>query len=244
MSARLKAFSVHLSLSALVALLSLALVFHVWYPAPMSVALGVANIFLLMLVVDVVLGPLLTLVVYKQGKKTLKLDLATIALLQVGALVYGLHVVSEGRPAWVVFSVDRFELVRAMDVDTRFPEKVAPKYRTPPFTGPQWVAAVRPEDPQALSDITLEAVFAGLDLQHRPYLYQPLKVAADDIRIRALPLRQLRKFNSPEQVHAALEKWPEADAWLPLWANVRPMVVLINKSSARVVAVVDLAPWS
>lgn len=244
MIARLKAFAVHLSLSALVALASLALVFQLWYPSLMSVALGVTNIFLLMLLVDVVLGPLLTLLIYRKDKKSLKLDLAAIAILQVGALLYGLHVVAEGRPAWVVFSVDRFDLVRPIDIDTRYSDKVAAEYQTPPLGGPRWVAAIRPTDPQVLSDITLEAVFSGLDLQHRPYLYAPISVAAESIRARALPLEQLSKFNSQEKVGAALQQWPEADAWLPLWANVKPMVVLIDQKSAEVIAIVDLDPWS
>lgn len=41
------------------------------------------------------MGPLITLIIFKPGKKGLKLDLATIAVLQVAALAYGTHVVFE-----------------------------------------------------------------------------------------------------------------------------------------------------
>jgi len=244
MVARFRAFAIHLAISALVAAAVLILVFQVWYPGPLSEAVGVTHIFLLLILVDLTLGPTLTLVVYKKGKKSLKLDLAIIALLQLGALAYGLYNVAEGRPAWLVFSADRFDVVRVIDIDTRYADKVSPEYRSPPLSGPRWVAAVQPEDLDARSTITLEAVFAGFDLQHRPYLYQPLSVAADAIRTRALPLEQLGQFNSLEQVKDTLARWPEANAWLPLWANAESKVVLINKESAEVVAIVDLSPWA
>ena len=78
MSARIKAFLVHGLVSIIIALLSMGLVYFIWYPAPLAVATGVMHIFLLMLCIDVVIGPLLTLLVYKTGKKTLKLDLTII----------------------------------------------------------------------------------------------------------------------------------------------------------------------
>ncbi|WP_313056119.1 hypothetical protein [Pseudomonas lopnurensis] len=94
MPARIKAFLMHLAVSAVIALLAVLLVFHIWYPAPLHEALGVTHIFLLLLLADVILGPLLTLVVFKIGKKTLIMDLAVIACLQLAALAYGLWTVA------------------------------------------------------------------------------------------------------------------------------------------------------
>src|SRR5690606_7616795 len=119
MPARFKAFLLHLAASTLIALLALLLVFKLWYPAPLHEALGVTQIFLLLLLVDVVLGPLLTLLVYKTGKKSLVMDLALIAALQLAALGYGLWTVAEGRPAWVVYNAGRFDVVTVVDIDTR-----------------------------------------------------------------------------------------------------------------------------
>lgn len=243
MADRLRAFAIHFSISFLVALASLFLVFGIWYPQPLSVAMGVTYVFLVMLLVDVILGPVLTFVVFKKGKPTLKFDLAVIAVLQLAALVYGLHTVAQGRPVWLVFTVDRFDAVRPIDLDTRFPEKVAPEYASPSVLGPRWVAAVQAEDPQARSEITFEAALGGMDLQYRPYLYRPLGVAAADITSRALPLPQLENFNSPAQVSAVLKQWPEADAWLPLMASAKPMVVLIEMGTVEIVAIVELNPW-
>ena len=57
---RVRAFLIHLSASALLAVMALAVVFGLWYPAPLHAAVGVSAIVLLLVGVDVVIGPLLT----------------------------------------------------------------------------------------------------------------------------------------------------------------------------------------
>ena len=73
MSKRLKFFLGHLSISFLVALLVIGLMFFVWYPSPLATAVGVTHIFLMLLAIDVVIGPILGVLVYKEGKKVLSL---------------------------------------------------------------------------------------------------------------------------------------------------------------------------
>ena len=75
MSKRLKFFLGHLILSFLIALIVIGIVFFIWYPSPFTQAVGVTHIFLMMLAIDVIIGPILGLLVYKEGKKTLKMDL-------------------------------------------------------------------------------------------------------------------------------------------------------------------------
>ena len=99
MKDKIKAFLWHLSVSLLIALLAMLVVYGVWNPDPLYKATGITDIFLLMLAIDIILGPILTLIVYKKGKKTLKFDLCVIALLQMSALMFGLYKVYEGRPA-------------------------------------------------------------------------------------------------------------------------------------------------
>ena len=243
MNPRFQAFALHLAISALIALAVIGLVFFIWYPAPLATATGVTRIFLMLLAIDVILGPSLTLLVYKPGKKTLVFDLAVIACLQLAALSYGLYTVAEGRPAWLVFSVDRFELVRVNDIDERKLDEAPADYRQPSWLGPQWVAASNPADSDERNDLILESVFGGADLAQRPNLYQPLSTQKDAIAQRVLALSKLSEFNTAEHVNALLAQHPRADAWLPLRANNQDMVVLMHKASAEVVAIVDLRPW-
>lgn len=242
MPIRLKAFFLHLGMSGVIAVLALLLVFKLWYPDPLHSAVGVTHIFLLLLLIDVILGPLLTLLVYKEGKKTLVFDLSVIAALQLSALGYGLWAVAEGRPAWLVFNTDRFDLVRVLDIDVRKLDKALPEYRTPSWLGPRWAAAVLPADSTEHSDLMFESVQGGSDLPQRPDLYLSLADSSERIKERLYPLSELQKFNSADEVQSAISQWPEADAWLPLMAGT-PMVVLLRKETAEVVAVVYLRPW-
>lgn len=243
MNPRVRAFAIHLTASALVGLLSLALVFLVWYPAPLHLAIGVTGIFLLVMGVDVVIGPTLTLIVFKPGKKSLRFDLTSIVLVQVAALAYGIWTVAEGRPAWLVFNQDRFDVTRAFELDNRHVSAASPEYRSPPWFGPRWVSAQNPADLDKRNELVLEAAGGGADLPQRPDLFHPLEDEAQRIRTKAHPLDQLVRFNKAEAVQSLLAKWPEADAWLPLMAPIQPMTVLLRKEPFKVVAVVDLKPW-
>lgn len=243
MSARIQAFFLHLLSSTFIAFVVLIVVFKIWYPNPLHLALGVTNIFLLLLTVDVVLGPLLTLLVFKEKKKTLAFDLFVIFLLQLSALGYGVWTVAEGRPAWLVFNVDRFDLVQAVDIDIRYLAQADIQYRSAPWFGPRWVAAAQPNSKEQRQTIMFEAVIWGSDIAQRPNLYRPLKEFADDIASRAQSLETLNKFNEKAVVGDVLKAWPTATAWLPLKARAKPMVVLLGKNHSEVVAVVELNPW-
>lgn len=234
---------IHLSASALVALIAVCVVCFVWYPAPFHIAVGVMDVFLILLGVDVIIGPLLTMVVYRPGKKSLHFDLMTIAILQLSAFSYGMWTVAEGRPVWLVFNVDRFDLVQRYQVDERKINETKPEYRSPPWWGAQWVAALPPSGLEQKQTVMFEAVFSGVDVPQRPELYLPLRAVADAIRQRSRPIDELARYNALNNVAALHKRWPEADAYLPMMARVKPMTVLINKESAKVITVVDLAPW-
>lgn len=68
MSKRLKFFLGHLTLSSLIALIVIGIVFFVWYPFPLAQAVSVTHLFLMMLAIDVIIGPILGLLVYKDSK--------------------------------------------------------------------------------------------------------------------------------------------------------------------------------
>lgn len=243
MPARVKAFLLHLAISASIAFLSILLVFQIWYPAPLHTALGVTHIFLLLLLVDVILGPLLTLLVFEVGKKTLFIDMTVISCLQLAALSYGLWTMAEGRPAWLVFNVDRFDVVTVVDIDTRRLEEASTEYREASWHGPRWVGAVKPDDPTQRSKILLEATLGGSDVAQRPNLYWPLEELAEVIQQRAQPLAKLNDFNTATTVRSTLQNWPSAAAWVPLMARTKPMVVLLGENRSDVIAIVELAPW-
>lgn len=242
-SSRARAFGWHVAASCVIAVLTLLLVFLVWYPVPLHDAVGVTTIFLLILLVDVSLGPAVTLMICKTGRRVPVIDIVLIVGLQLSALGYGLWAVAEGRPVWLVFNADRFDLVRANEVDVRKLDEARPEYRSAPWLGPKWVAAKRPVDAEARNAILFEALLAGVDLAQHPEHFVGLAEVTEEVLSRSRPLDELYGYNERKEVAEVLQQWPQADAWLPLKSGARSMTVLLDSSSAGVVSVVDLRPW-
>ena len=100
---RKQAVLTHLTVSAgIFAILSYLILFH-WFPDFYFYLDGGNRAMVTIFVVDVVLGPGLTLLVFKPGKKSLKFDMAVILLLQLSALSWGVNSVYQARPGGAVF---------------------------------------------------------------------------------------------------------------------------------------------
>jgi hypothetical protein len=115
----MRASCIHFSFSLLVASICAAVVFGLWYPYPYRELSGGLELFLLIILVDVVCGPLLTAVMFNPVKprKELACDLIIVAIIQLAALGYGVYTLALARPVYIVFEVDRFNVISAIDVD-------------------------------------------------------------------------------------------------------------------------------
>lgn len=244
---RWRAAGTHLALSAMVAIAVVSLLLLVWYPGPLYEASGGERLTFLLVAIDVVVGPILTLLVFKAGKPGMKFDLAVIAILQLAFLAYGLSVISAARPAFLVFAIDRFVAVSANQLTTeRLAEASDPAYARAPWSGPIQVAARPPSDP-ADEDRVLTSFLAGTgDLERFPKFYQPYEARAADAGARARPLAKLReKEDAAAIVDAFVARHPDADqmGWLPLVARSRDMSVVIRKDTGEWVEVLPIDPW-
>lgn len=180
---RAHAAGVHLLISAAIAGVAAAVVFGLWYPGAYREMSGGRELFLLVTSVDVVLGPLLTLVAFnlKKPRRELRRDLAIIGLLQLSALVYGLHTTYAVRPVALVFEVDRFKVVADDDVRKLELPAAAEGFRQLSLTGPRTLGARQ----AAEGDERNEALFLSLegwDIGQRPSFWEPY----DRSRPRAL----------------------------------------------------------
>lgn len=101
--AKLGAFGAHLLLSIVVFLAIIALTVWLWYPPPFFWIDGGLQVTLLAAAVDIVAGPLLTLVVYRPKKPTLVMNLTVIAAVQAAALAWGVQVLYAQRPVLAAF---------------------------------------------------------------------------------------------------------------------------------------------
>lgn len=247
---RFQAFGAHLSGSLAVALFSAALVFLVWYPDPLPAATGVTAIFLMLLGIDVIVGPFITLVVYNPRKKELRRDLLVVLALQLAALIYGLHTVYIARPVYYVFSADRFELVFANDLtDDKLAKVNDERFRHPPNFGPAMVAAKRPTDAKTRNEIMFSALSGGDDVAQRPEFYVPLRDMKDDIVARLQPLETLRQFNKDDvpRVDAVIARYRNhagGVGFLPVRGKVQDTAAIVGKDAGEVLEIVTLKPWN
>ncbi len=245
-AARLKAAAVHLSASAVVALLAAALIFGLWYPPPYGEMSGGRELFVILLGVDVILGPLVTLIVFnpRKPRRELLRDLAVVVALQLAALGYGVWTVWAARPVHLVFEFDRFRVVHAIEVPTELLPASDPAIRALPLTGPT-LLAVRPfRDVNEEATATFMAL-QGLPLSARPDLWQPYEQARQRVLHAAKPLAALRQ-RAPAAgalIDAAVARCGRAQqalVYLPVSTRKAFWTALLDAQSAEVCAFLPL----
>lgn len=237
---KLKAFFVHLAISVVLVLAAYLLIRLLWYPAPLIKATDVGKIFVMILLVDLVLGPLLTFIIYKKHKKTLYMDLTIIILIQLSALSYGLYSVYKARPVWIAYVADRFELVRVNDII----EDDKHTYNLPRF-GPEYIYVdLKSLNESEQLDSILKETEYNISPAQRPKFYNDFELAKPLIIKNSQDVALLNDYNESIDVANILKKYPQADSFLPLKANAVDMTVLINRRyEGKVIQIVDLRPW-
>lgn len=235
---RWQASGLHLLISIAIGAGVLTLMLTVWYPWPLFEAMGGSGLLLLLCGVDVVLGPLITLIVFRQGKRGMKFDLAVIATVQLAALLYGTHVVYLARPAFIVFVKDQFEVAIAAELE---PGQLArakyPQFRSLPHAGPVLVAADFPTDPEERNKLVFAAL-GGTDLQQFPEYFVPYAERTREILAAGLTIEQIRKREPP--TGRIIDEWLARSGtkasdvrYFPLRARQAWVAVLVDARTAR-----------
>lgn len=211
------AAGVHLLISVAIAIAAAALVFMLWYPWPYRVISGGQGLFLLMISVDLALGPLLTFAVFDRRKPrtALRRDLTVIGLLQLSALIYGVHTVYAARPVALIFEVDRFRVISAVDVHLPELPKALEPYRRLPLTGPRLLGARAAKPGEERGD-ALSKGFEGIDIGQRPTFWEPYDQYKDRALARSRPLEVL------------LQRYPVA------WAEIEPILSNLGRAKGEV----------
>jgi hypothetical protein len=246
---RYKASAIHLMISAAIGGAVLAFMLTVWYVAPFFEAAGGAGLVFILLGVDVVIGPLITLIVFNTAKKSLKFDLTVVALLQVSALVYGLMVIFEARPVYVAFAIDRFELIRASEIDPDDQAQATnPRFKSLPLGRPEMIAI----DIPATSDEklkTLGLAFAGKDIHLLPKYYLPFNTHYEkEVARVSAPIASLKEVN-PAQANEIAGKiaalgLPEASVgFVALKAKNKDFAVVVNRETGKILDYWPYSPW-
>lgn len=244
---RWKAAAIHLSISITIGLAAALLIFGLWYPPPYSQATGAPELVMLLLGVDLVLGPLLTLAVFKRGKKGMTFDLCVIGVLQACALAYGLSVVAGARPVFIVGAIDRFVLVSANELDPKDLADAKPEFRALPWTGPRLVGVEMPANPQEHDDLMFSGA-AGKDVDKFPKYYVDYAQAAPKLLARARPLDSVRQAHP--QATPLLDGWLQKSGRsaatllaIPVIAPRGDLTLLVDRDSGQPLDALPLDIW-
>ena len=207
MKAASKAAFFHLLGSLLVAALAAVIVFGFWYPYPYGQLSGGLRLFLILMGVDVVCGPLLTLILFspKKRRREVVLDMSLVITVQLAALAYGLHTAYQARPLFLVHELDRFRVISLQDyqgVDVVNDIAQLESHLRPTWSsGPVTVGVREPRDRDERHEVMLDSVTGGRDYSQRPDFYIAYDEAyAAKATSRAKPLSEfVAQFPSTAQ---------------------------------------------
>lgn len=236
----------HLIVSMLLVGTVVAAVMFAWYPPPYFQAMDAWNVVKLLIGIDLILGPILTFIVFRPKKPTLVLDLSVIAAIQLAALFYGTTVVYQERPHFMVFSGNRFEVFARLDVDLG--QLTDPQLAKKPLRGPRLLVAPLPDDPTARMQL-ISDMLAGkqASLHFEPMFWKPFDEGQALAIAEAQPLAELaaigeeaaRRVARVATRHAGGE---QALGYIPMTGRGRDLAVVVDLATGRPVDIVDVDP--
>lgn len=241
---RTKAFLIHLGISAVIYLGLLYLIIFIWYPQPYFAADGGWQGIRLVTGIDMVLGPLLTLIVFKAGKPGLKFDLALIGILQTAALVWGTWTIYDQRTAMVTFAADTFFTMNTELVDRagdRPKAMLAAADREPVYA----IVAL-PADPRAGRALLKKLGPKPLYLLGEAYV--PLEksnldyIFAQNINVRSMVQNAADKQKILNDFLGQNAGTTDDFAFLPLHCRYATLVLVLRRSTGDIVGALDLYP--
>lgn len=246
---RFQAAALHLTGSALIAVVVFLLFQFVWYPDGLFHVAAAGKLLLLVAGVDVVIGPLLTLAVFNPNKRLLPFDLTVIAILQVAALSYGVTIMLQSRPVFLVGVIDRFELVMANEIE---PDDLAAAKDTPyarlSWSGPVLVGAKSPESREQRNKLLFESLAGGADIDRQPARYTDYAQASAGLVERARPLADWVGHSHPGVM--AARDWVlrhdrrlDQVLVLPLKARFAFAAILLDPASGQPLHTFDFDPY-
>ncbi len=245
---RWKAASIHLSISLVLATAIGALLYFLWFPSPYFIAAGASKLIMVLMGVDICIGPLLTLIVVSPRKtiKLLKLDLSVIAAMQTIAFAYGVHAIASARPVFVVAAVDRLVLVSAGELaDVDLAQGSQPVFRARSWVGPVLVGAIPPRGNEGI-DLAEQALRGGKDVDQLPRFYVPYDQVVEKLMHHAKPLSQLKNATDHqrkqlEQLQAGVDG--KVLLALPIQRGEQAYTAIMSPESRRPTLILPIDPW-
>jgi hypothetical protein len=194
----------HLLSSATALTLILGSLYFGWYRWPGWHLTDVTTVVLVMVCVDVVLGPTLTFIIanQKKSRRELTRDIGIIVVVQLCALIYGSVSLWNGRPLYYAFSESVLQLVQAYDIDAKDAEigrqqnpALAPHW----YSLPRWIWAPLPQNAEESRKIVESAVTGGDDVISMPKHFKPWEDGLTALRAKLKKVDDVAYFAKSEK---------------------------------------------
>lgn len=239
-------FSITYLLIAFVLLfIAITLIKNLWYPYPLMQAVGAQKLLFIIVAVNVGLAIGLAIMIFVKRKKAdfIK-DIAVAILIQILFLSLSVYGIYKIRPVWIAYNVDRFELILNNHLVISNMYIADKKYHFPSLLSPKYVGVSFSKDKEERTQNMFDEVFSGISVAQRPERYVPFNQVSKELKKHSQPLKILEKYNNKDEVRILLNKYPQADSFVPLQAKALDMAVLLDMNDKKqVIAIVDLRPW-
>ena len=231
----------HLLFSAILIGAFMYVVMFQWFPGHLFYFENVWEGLRILVPVDAILGPVLTLIIFAPGKKGLKVDLGIIAILQIAALGYGGHAIYGSKPELIAFVGDRFEVITRSSYERdKVPAEVEALYGEANPVAIYPLPAQTPEERQ-------EFILNNVQYQTHAERYRPLTDHKDKVLERSLTIDNI-KPTEPEDI-ALLESFqrrydPDKHALFILQGTLKESIIVsLNMETYEVQDYLAIDPW-
>ncbi len=242
---KIKAFTIHLIISIVVTSIIAGVMIYFWYPLDYLDITSFKDIATLIIFIDLVIGPILTFVVFNPNKKSLKFDLSIIAMIQVSALAYGTFILYQGHPVYLTYAKGSFTLINAQlarPQDAKYEE-----YRVSKLSSSNLAYAELPNDATQRNELLNISFKGGADLEERVDLYKPYHEHIDEIISNTLDTTKLfSDKKSKSETELFIKKYGEKVndfVFIPLEGSTGSSIVVLDKRSASFVTTINVDPW-
>lgn len=243
---RIRASLTHLAISAVVVGVSLAVIFFAWYPAPYFQVSGALNVVAILVLAMLIGAPLMTLSVFRPGKPGLVFDLVVITVVQLGALAGGLALIYQERPYYVVFAIDRFEVLARRDVDESAIEDERLKQKS--WSEPIYAVASLPDSSDEQQQLIEDVLNGKPDIERRPEFWSAYAENSAVVLGKATPLAEFVRDrpDAAELTQQIIDAHDDGHrlAGLPVIGKQGAYLIVIEPEDKKPVGLIAVDPWT
>ncbi|MFA9276140.1 MAG: TfpX/TfpZ family type IV pilin accessory protein [Candidatus Aquirickettsiella gammari] len=232
---RYQAFGLHFLVSATVITFLFAFVKFIWFPHQLFEVANGLELLKILILVDLILGPLIMLVIFNPKKKSLKFDVTAVLICQLLFLGYGVWSLYTVRPVYLAFVEKQFILVKANEIeDTDIAKVSIEQFKQLPQLGPVFVGTQSPDSQEKREEI----LFAGLGnmgIENLPQYYVDYAQVRREVLAASKDLSQQNLDKaSKEQLENIQQKFTQQGKkvlFCPLKTKAKQLFVVIDASN-------------